>query len=55
MTPDGELIPITEDDQGEGYSEPLTNLEAYELVERERKADWSRKVKEWRKSEKFRR
>jgi len=32
MTPDNQIIPITEDDQGEGYKDPLTIDDMYEAT-----------------------
>jgi len=35
MTPGGQIIPITEDDQGEGYADVFDILELEDTLERE--------------------
>jgi len=47
MNPDGDMIHVTEDDQGEGISEPFTNEELNdELEEMQRKIEKYRRIKE---------
>jgi hypothetical protein len=47
MNPDGEMIPIVEDDQGEGWSDPFTDEEYNDKLEEiQRKIEKYRRIKE---------
>lgn len=46
MNPDGQIVEVVEDDMGEQMMDPLSDIE---LLEIERKIEWSNKRREWRK------
>lgn len=54
MDADKRIIEIIEDDQGEGFRDPLVVDDLYLRIELERKLAWRKKLKAWRREEKGR-
>lgn len=48
MTPDNQIVPITEDDQGEGYKDVLNLDDIYKAVKFE-DTDFAAKLKKFRR------
>ncbi len=51
MNPDNEIIPIVEDDMGEGYTEYLSKEELIEIYKNDEKEEKKRQLRQWRKEQ----